>query len=56
MGMAFNNHNIIPVSNHQNGSNYSHSINIDKDTLLYRIIGKENIEVNTLHSFCVPDT
>ena len=56
MGMAFNNHNIIPVSNHQNGSNYYHSINIDKDTLLYRIIGKENIEVNSLHSFCIPDT
>lgn len=44
MSMAFNNHNIIPVSNHQNGSNYSHFINIDKDTLLYKIIGKENIE------------
>lgn len=56
MCMAFNNHNIIPVSNHQNGSNYSHSINIDKDTLLYKIIGKENIKVNSLHSFCIPDT
>lgn len=56
MGMAFNNHDIIPVHNHQNGSNYSHFIKIDKDTLLYSIIGEENIEVNSLHSFCIPDT
>ena len=56
MGMTFSNHDIISVDNHQNGSNYSHFINIDKDTLLYNIIGKEKVEVNSLHSFCVPDT
>lgn len=56
MGMDFNNHNIITVQNHRNESNYSHIINIDKDTLLYEIIGKEIIEVNSLHSFCIPNT
>lgn len=56
MGMAFNNHDIILVNNHQNGSDYSHFINIAKDTLLYKIIGKEKIEVNSLHSFCIPNT
>ncbi len=56
MGMTFNNHNIIAVNNHQNGNNYSHIIKIDKDTLLYNIIGEENIKVNSLHSFCIPYT
>ncbi len=56
MGKAFNNNITIPIHNHQNGGNYSHFIKIDKDTLLYDIIGKESIEVNSLHSFCIPDT
>lgn len=56
MGRAFNNYDILPVNNHQNGSNYSHFINIAKDTLLYKIIRKEKIKVNSLHSFCIPDT
>lgn len=56
MGMAFNNHDIIPVNNHQTGRKYSHFIKINKDTLLYSIIGEENIQVNSLHSFCIPDT
>ncbi len=56
MSKAFNKHDIIPVYNHQNGSKYSHFINIDKDSLLYKIIGEEKIKVNSLHSFCVPNT
>ena len=56
MCMTFNNNNIKYIDNHQNGSNYSHIIKIEKDTLLYNIIGKEYIKVNSLHSFCIPNT
>lgn len=56
MSMAFNNHDIIPVENHQNGINYSHFVNIDEHTLLYSIIGASKIEVNSIHSFCIPNT
>lgn len=32
---------------------YTHSVNIIKDTLLYKIIGKDKIEVNSFHSYKV---
>jgi putative glutamine amidotransferase len=33
-----------------------HNINIKRDSLLYRIIGKETIEVNSIHHQCVKKT
>ena len=56
IGRNFNNHDIIPVCNHRKESDYSHYISIDKNSLLYEIIGEENIKVNSLHSFCIPNT
>ena len=30
--------------------NYRHKVNIDKDTMLYSLIGKQQIDVNSIHS------
>lgn len=32
---------------------YVHKVNIDKNSKLFEIIGKENIEVNSRHKFCI---
>lgn len=34
--------------------NYRHRINIKKDTRLYNLVGKESIEVNSIHSMIAP--
>ncbi len=42
------NHNVPKVQ-------YVHSVKIIKDSLLYQIIGKESIEVNSRHSYHIPN-
>ena len=34
--------------------NYRHKVNIQKDTMLYSLIGKEQIDVNSIHSMIAP--
>ena len=34
--------------------NYRHKVNIQKDTMLYNLIGEEVIEVNSIHSMIAP--
>ncbi|MBQ2836400.1 MAG: gamma-glutamyl-gamma-aminobutyrate hydrolase family protein [Clostridia bacterium] len=35
-------------------NNYRHSIDIKRDTLLYNLIGKDKLEVNSIHSMVAP--
>ena len=62
MGKSFNG-NVIPEGAIQIGKchdapyeEYVHTIKIEKDTLLYDIIGEEEIEVNSRHTDCVEYT
>lgn len=41
---------------HKSSEKYAHSIRINKDSLLYDIIKKEEILVNSFHSYYVPDS
>lgn len=48
---------LIKVDNetkHQNEDKYVHDIKIEKNSLLYRIINKELIKVNSKHTYCLP--
>ena len=56
IGKTFNNHITVPVANHRNSPDYSHKITIEEKSLLFKIIQKEEIEVNSLHSFAIPNT
>ena len=55
MGVLFNGY-LENIDNHKNKNKYSHKIKIEKDTLLYRIIKKEYIMVNSSHKQCVVNT
>ena len=35
-------------------NNYRHNINIKKDTVLYNLVGKDKLEVNSIHSMIAP--
>lgn len=55
MAYAFNgilNH----ISNHHNKKNYSHIVNIDHNSVIYKIINKDNILVNSRHKYGVIST
>lgn len=56
MGKTFNDHIIVPIENHQNGQNCLHKISIKEDSLLFKIVQKKEIKVNSLHSFAIPNT
>lgn len=56
MGKTFNGHITESVNNHRISKDYSHKITINKNSLLFKILGKENIIVNSLHSFAIPNT
>lgn len=48
---------LIKVNNetkHQNEDKYVHDIKIEKNSLLYQIINKELIKVNSKHTYCLP--
>ena len=46
----------IDTSDHsQIGKKYVHKVKILKDSLLYKIIGKEEIKVNSRHNYHVPE-
>lgn len=52
MGVLFNG-KLKQINNHKN---VSHMINIKKDSLLYRILKKDNIMVNSSHKECLEKT
>ena len=55
MGYLFNG-KLRYIDNHKDNCNYSHYINIKKDTLLYKIINKDKIFVNSSHKECLEYT
>lgn len=44
------------INHDQKGIKYVHKVNIDKDSLLYKIIGKHQIEVNSTHNYHIENT
>ena len=44
------------IDNHKDKKDYSHYVNIKKNTLLYKIIGKTKIQVNSAHKECLEYT
>lgn len=56
MAKCFSNKEEIDVSNHLSNIKYVHYINIDKNSLLYRILEKEIILVNSRHKSQIIDT
>lgn len=53
MCFAYNNKQEIKVQNHCSLEEYVHFINIQKNTLLYKIIGTERIKVNSRHNYAI---
>lgn len=53
MAEYFNNKQEIEVKNHYSKNEYAHLVRIKKDSLLYHIIGKEEIMVNSRHSSAI---
>lgn len=43
------------INHYVKAAKYAHKIKIKKDTLLYKIVGKEEIEVNSRHNYHVPN-
>lgn len=56
MGKTFNGHITKKVDNHRISKDYSHKITINKNSLLFKILNKEELTVNSLHSFAIPNT
>lgn len=58
MGKLFNGkiRTKIEDGKHCSEEEYTHNVTLKKDSLLYQIIGKENIRVNSRHMMQIPDT
>ncbi len=56
MAMAFNGELEEKVDGHNSLNKYVHNITINKNSLLYKIIEKETIQVNSRHNFAIPKT
>ena len=55
MGVLFNG-KLKTTDNHKDRCKYSHYVDIKEDTLLYKIVGKEKILVNSSHKECLEYT
>ncbi len=55
MGVLFKGY-LVNIDNHKDKNKYSHKINIKKNTLLYKIIKRDSIYVNSSHKKCVVNT
>jgi len=53
MAMTFNNKQETKIINHNSLEEYVHYVNINKDSLLYKIIGEERIKVNSRHNYAI---
>lgn len=47
---------LVKINNHNNKKNYSHLVNINHDSIIYKIVKKDNILVNSRHEYGVIDT
>lgn len=56
MAMTYNNKLETIIPNHNKEEEYVHDVNINKDSLLYKIIGKDRIKVNSRHNYAIPKT
>lgn len=56
MAMTYNNKEETEITNHNSTEEYVHYVNINKNTLLYKIIGEERIKVNSRHNYAIPKT
>ena len=56
MAKYFSNKDEVDVENHLSNDLYVHYINIDKDSLLYEILKKDRILVNSRHKSQIIDT
>lgn len=56
MARYFSKKEEINITNHLSDDLYVHCININKDSLLYKIIGKERIFVNSRHKSAIVNT
>lgn len=56
MAKYFSNKDEIDIENHFSNNNYVHYINIDKNSLLYKIINEERILVNSRHKSAIINT
>ncbi len=54
MSKAFSKKNNVKVDGHRCGSDYTHKVLINEGSLLYKILGKTDIRVNSLHSYMIP--
>ena len=55
LGVLFNG-KLKSINNHKDKKDYSHFVYIKKNTLLYKIIGKTKIKVNSSHKECLEYT
>ena len=44
------------VGGHKSKDDYAHYVNIKEDSILYKILGKNKIKVNSLHNYAIKDT
>lgn len=56
MAEHFNNHYEEKIDNHNSKDEYVHNVIINKDSKLYKIIGKRKIKVNSRHNDYIPFT
>ncbi len=56
MAEYFNNYEEEEISNHYSSKKYVHYLNLAEDSLLYNIIKKDRILVNSRHNSCIPTT
>lgn len=56
MAKYFSNQEEINIENHLSANKYVHYINIDKNSLIYKILGKEKVLVNSRHKSAIIDT
>ena len=56
MAKYFSNQEEINIENHSTTNKYVHYINIDKNSLLYKILSNEKILVNSRHNSAIVDT
>lgn len=56
MARYFSNQEEVSIENHLSTNKYVHYINIDKNSLLYKILGKEKVLVNSRHKSSIVDT
>ncbi len=56
MAMAFNGQQEQEIINHNSKKNYAHTVNINKSSLLYKILQEEKIKVNSRHNYSIPKT